>query len=259
MKSLLKKSFVAIGIVAFLGGQIAYCAVDPDAVPIVSNLPILDSKTGTGPDGNIRVLWDINPGTTTYTGSVLWILDNLGNFLAAGNPSIPAGVGYVGRGAKSHILVQGQADGNTTLVFPLGPYSQSPSTTTEFAVWTYNSAGQLIAAVVYGPYNGWVVEDIRFSPTGDFTVVWTDGSAPAYGGSTGAVVAWTLNEFGSIATGTPSFGPYGNTFLGKVDLDQNNLQHWYWTTTASGLTTLTLWGFNGAGQIASSNAFGPFN
>lgn len=259
MKRFFKNSLLAVSVVASLGGQLAYSAADPDTAAIISNLPIFESKTQTGPDGNIRVLWDLNPGVATYTGSTLWILDHLGNFLAAGTPNIPASVGYDGGGAKSRILVQGQADGNTTLVFLFGPFSQLPSTSTSLGVWTYNSAGQLISSATYGPFIGTVIEDVRFSPTGNFTVVWTNQSSPAaYTGATGTVIAWTLNEFGGIVTTAGPFGPFASTSLGKVDLDQNNLQHWYWTSTSSGNSTLAIWSFNASGAIASANSFGPF-
>jgi hypothetical protein len=258
MNSFLKKSFVAIGAVACLGGQIAYSDTDPNVVPLVGGISILDAKSQTGPDGKIRVLFDLNP-STTYSGSTLWILDNLGNFLAAGTPNIPASVGFDSTD-KSHILVQGQKDGNTTLVFLFTPFIlTAPSQITAFGVWTYNSAGQLIAAASYGPFTGTVIQDVRFSPTGDFTVVWTNQSSSiGYGGAIGTVIAWTLNEFGSVVSTAGPFGPFGNTFLGKVDLDQNNLQHWFWKSTSSGQSTVAIWSLNASGNIVNASSFGPF-
>jgi len=275
MKNLLPRTLLALAVVVGTGSELTYANADPDVTQIIANISYFDSKTHFGLDGNIRMLWDLNPNSpdpgssATYSGSVLWILDRQGGFLAAGTPTIPASVGYGiqpgGPGmTKSNIIVQGQASGNTTLVFLFGPPSANTatSTSTAFGVWTYNPAGALISAAVYGRYLGMVIQDIRFSPNGQFTVVWTTQSGGFYGGATGAVTAWTLNEFGGIVTATGPFGPYANTSLGRVELGPDNQQTWYWVKPINPIgtnpSTAAIWTFNAAGQVIKTVQYGPF-
>lgn len=284
MKRSLPGTLLVLGIVIGGGAESAYANADPDVTQAVANIAYFDSKTHVGLDGNIRMLWDLNPNSpdpsssATYSGSILWILDSQGRFLAAGTPTIPASVGYglqPGGQAetKSNIILQGQKSGNTTLVFLFGPPTQNTptSTSTSFGVWTYNAVGTLISAAVYGPFVDTVIQDIRFGPTGQFTVVWANQSGGFYGGATGSVSAWTLNEFGGIVTAAGPFGPYANTSLGRVDLGPDNLQRWYWVSPINQIesspdvnllgtspATAAIWTFNAAGQVTNSVQYGPF-
>jgi hypothetical protein len=208
-----------------------------------------EAQSRIGLDGNLRVLYNIfnAPGATGYSGSTLWILDGNGRFRASGTPQIPASIGFGSAlSGKPDSLVAGQASGNTTVAF-LFPGR------TSFGIWTYNLAGALISAAVYGPYANTLIQDIRFSPAGKMIVVW---SSAAFGGTANA--AWTLNEFGGIETIAGPFGPYAGTVLGKVNLGPDNLQRWYWNSPpidgAPGPvpSTLAIWSLNVSGQVTSA-------
>jgi hypothetical protein len=218
---------------------------------------LLDAKMKVGTDGNIRLIWDYVSGGV-YFGSTLWILSPGGSLLAAGNTNVPATVGYakkndsgVSLGLGSNIILYAQPSGNTTLAFAYGESNDSPI----FGVWTYNSAGTLIAAASYGPFGGTVVHQMYFDDlTGKLVVKWR----ATLGTNTYTHSVWTLNEFGSIETTAGPFGPYLNSLLGKVVLSGSN-QIWYWNIPKLGSSTHTLnvWEVSG-GSVISSNSFGPF-
>jgi hypothetical protein len=219
---------------------------------------LLDAKMKVGTDGNIRLIWDYVSGGV-YFGSALWILSPGGSLLAAGNTNVPASVGFgkqnesgVKIGPASNIMLYAQPSGNTTLAFAYGQSNDSPT----FGVWTYNSAGTLIAAASYGPFGGTVVHQMYFDDlTGKLVVKWR----ATLGTNTYTHSVWTLNEFGSVETAAGPYGPYSNSLLGKVVLSGSN-QIWYWNIPKLGSSTHTLnvWEINTSGAVISSNSFGPF-
>lgn len=219
---------------------------------------LLDAKMKVGTDGNIRLIWDYVAGGV-YSGSALWILSPSGSLLAAGNAIVPASVGFgkqnesgVKIGPASNIMLYAQPSGNTTLAFAYGQSNDSAI----FGVWTYNSAGTLIAAATYGPFGGTVVHQMYFDDlTGKLVVKWRQ----QVGTNNYTHTVWSLNEFGSIETAAGPFGPYTNSLLGKVVLSGSN-QIWYWNIPKIGSSTHTLnvWEINSGGSVISSNSFGPF-
>jgi hypothetical protein len=253
MRDLLKRIWFAVSVAACLGNQAAYSNTDPSSEPFPNN-QFSEAQTDVGNDGNIRVLWNTftSPGAGGYTGSILWILDKNGNFLSSGTPAVPGSVGF-GQvsGVRPNILVKGQASGNTTLAF-LFPGAAS------FGVWAYNSAGNLVSAVSYGPFAGTTIQDLRFAANGKIIVVWAPSTPP------GPNEAWTLNEFGGIETVAGPFGPFANTFLSEVDLGENNQQRWLWNSPrvngnpGASPELLTIWTFNVAGQVTATAVYGPY-
>jgi len=242
MKNLFKKTLLAACALVGLGGQLGIAATFPDAFLFPNNI-FFDGQSRVGLDGKERLVWNIAPGATTYGGSIIWILDGQGNFLASGQPQIPATVGWPGPGGNERFIVQGQADGNTTVAF-IFPNNA-------IGVWTYNSAGALISSATYGPFVGTTVQDMRFAANGKIVVQWATTS--------GASLAWSLNEFGSVETTAGPFGPFAGTTLGTVDLASDNTQRWSWSTATGGTQgNFALWSFNSAGQVVHTVQFGPF-
>jgi hypothetical protein len=266
-------------------GGIAYAGNDPGVDPRVNGLQFLDAPTSVGLDGNIRVLWDMfNPpgGAVNYNGSTLQILDSNGRLLATGNPRIPGSVGFSGGPPiitwfngygystpapdssgfdqnRSNIIVKGQKSGNTTLAFLMHNVDTWPAGAT-IIVWTYNSAGALIAAAQYGPYVNTSLTDVRFADNGKLILQWSNQ---------GTVAAWTLNEFGAVEAVAGLYGPYANWHLGKVDLGPDNGQRWFWvgpSQSGSGLnqtagsvsSALIVWTFTPGGQLAQTIQYGSF-
>ena len=219
---------------------------------------LLDAKMKVGKDGNIRLIWDYVAGGGNYSGSALWILSPSGSLLAAGNAIVPANIGFAKKndsgltlGLGSNIILYAQPSGNTTLAFAYGESNDSPT----FGVWTYNSAGTLIAAAAYGPFGATVVHQMYFDDlTGKLVVKWRQ----QVGTNNYSHTVWTLNEFGSVETAAGPFGPYANSLLGKVVLSGSN-QIWYWSVPKLGSThSLNVWEINSGGSVISSNSFGPF-
>lgn len=249
--------------------QFSFGATKP-VVGSLFGLDFVDAKTAVGGDGNYRVIWDYNPArfpaASTYSGSALWIIDPNGGLLAAGSPTIPASIGtirafeyvFVAGSTtpallafyeRSNTLLFAQKDGNTTVVFGYGLGNSYPINS--FGVWTYNSAGALIAAANYGPFSGVSIGSMSFDPSGSFIVKWvTPGRASA---------GWALNELGAVTSATSYFGPFGTAALGKIRVNSSGQQIWPYTNkTASGFT-LSLWTFNSSGStIVNAQAFGPF-
>jgi hypothetical protein len=279
LRSLRQKGLLAAAAVAYLVGQAAFGNTDPGVEPRILGSQFFDAPTSVGLDGKIRVLWDMfNPpgGAAGYFGSILWICDSKGNIQVAGNPTIPVWAGYslpysstntntVWGQSRSNIILKGQKDGNTTVM--ILPYNYNSTTGAAFVVWTYNSAGALIAAVKYGPYNGFFIKDIRFADNGKLIVQWI--SYVGYNQTTN--IGWTLNEFGSIEALAGPYGPYGTWLLGKIDIGPDNGQRWYWVNpppvdpfsftfqAGANPTTLAVWGFNPASSsVASAVYYGPY-
>jgi hypothetical protein len=234
---------------------------------------LLDAKTAVGQDGLLRVLFDYNPaqgGASTYSGSALWIINPNGSFVAAGNPIIPASVGtfyFATHGGepifsfeRSRTVLFAQADGNTTVLFFYGQNPSGARTTfsyaTSFGLWTYNSAGNLIAAAAYGPYTSTQIQNCYFDTTGNIVVKWASGP------NSGVVfryAGWVLNEFGAISSATSYYGPFGPG-LGKIRINAKGQQIWPFSFPSSGGTYFTnIWTFNPSGSaIANAVSFGPF-
>ncbi|MFZ0503451.1 MAG: hypothetical protein WAM44_07050, partial [Chthoniobacterales bacterium] len=279
---LLRMTLLALAGVTCLAGQKVYATAQPDIFGILSP-GLLDSKTIVGPDGNMRVIWDYDAwdGILSYftgPGSALWILDPSGNLLATAN--IPGGGGEVTNSryglllweipvapgfatSKSNILVQGYADGNTLVVVIVGNVGfigdpTFPPLATSFGTLTYNSAGQLIAYNVNGPFLAGIINNIYFDTSGALVVKYKYAvSGPA------AQVVQTLNEFGAVTTSEGPYGPYAFTGLGKVAINSSGNQVWFWSThsvpakTPTTTNSLSIWTFNSSG-LATATAYGPF-
>ena len=267
MKCSVKKTMVAVAAITCFA-QLSFGATKP-VVTSVFGLDFLDAKTAVGGDGNFRVIWDYNvakfPTPSTYNGSGLWIIDPNGGIVATGSPTIPASVGsvpafefvfvsggtpppFLARYERSNTLMFAQPDGNTTVVFAYNLGNSYPINS--FGVWTYNSAGALVAAAKYGPYTGAIIASMSFDKSGSFIVKWETGSKASAG--------WVLNEFGSVQSATSFFGPFGS--LGKIRINSSGQQIWPFNfLTASGGFKLALWTFNASGSsVVNSQAFGPF-
>jgi len=247
--------------------QFSFGASKP-VVTSVFGLDLLDAKTAVGGDGNFRVIWDYNvakePAPSTYAGSALWIINPNGGLLAAGSPTIPASVGslrafeyvifpgsvatpFIARYERSNTLLFAQADGNTTVVFAYNLANAFP--VTSFGVWTYNSAGALIAAANYGPFGGASIGSMAFDKSGSFIVKWETASKASAG--------WVLNEFGAVTSATNYFGPFGS--LGKIRINSSGQQIWPFNYLTPSGFVLSLWTFDSAGtNIVNAQTFGPF-
>lgn len=222
-------------------------------------VPLLDAKTAVGTDGLLRVIFDYNPatgGTSTYSGSALWIIDPNGSLVAAGNAIIPASVGtfyFRTIGGKpifpterSDTALFPQADGNTTVIFYYGAGEKPLVGVTSFGVWTYNSGGNLIAAAAYGPYSNVDIENLYFDgATGKIVVKWA-----ANRGATATYAGWVLDEFGSVTSATSYFGPFGPANqIGKFRVNAaNQLIVPFSIPTSGGAFTTSIWTYNATGS-----------
>jgi|SRR5271166_6008196 len=286
--SVIKKLLLTAGVVALLGSEASFANSDPNTnaatdVPVVVNPPGFDlydfsaAKSAIGLDGKIRILWDVYTGTPTLDHSLVWILDGTGSFLAS-SPNIPfnSTLPWLTPVFKTNTLIQGQADGNTTLVFVFSSNKTAdgvvPAPPDSFSVININSSGGIVTGVgPIGPFAGTWIENIRF--VGKSIVVhWIsrNGATGATTGQTGAAsthTAWTLNEFGGL---TGAAGPFAflNTNA-RVDLNSNNQQVWLWDSgvdTSTGLepssntNTLAVWVINPNGALVpgAAHGYGPF-
>jgi hypothetical protein len=232
-------------------------------------VPLLDAKTAVGKDGLLRLIFDYNPseGGTTYGGSALWIIDPNGSVVAAGNPTIPASVGsfyFSTKGGKpifpferSNTAIYPQADGNTTVLFYFGLGANPLLGVNSFGVWTYNSSGNLIAAAAYGPYSNVNIFNLYFDDaTGKIVVKWAANRGPS-----AAYAGWVLDEFGSIATATNFYGPFGpSNVVGKFRVNASNQLIWPFNfPNSSGTNTTVIWTFNSSGSgVSNAQVYGPF-
>jgi hypothetical protein len=254
-RSLVKIVFSAAAIVCF-SGQSANAAATPDINQFFYP-ELLDAKIKVGADGNIRLIWDY-VDNKIYSGSMLWILNPSGELLVTGSPMIPASVGWGKLSPEgkffnpvSNIMLYAQPDGNTTLGFAYGEEAWG----TTFGVWTYNSAGALIASAVYGPYPPYLVHEMYFDQqTGQLVVRW----GLINGKLLHSHIVWSLNEYGAILSTAGPYGPFYNSLLGKVVMSGTN-QIWYWSIPKTGDThSLTAWEINSSGFIISAYTYGPF-
>lgn len=225
---------------------------------------LLDAKTAVGQDGLLRFIFDYNAGSggvSTYSGSALWIVDPNGGLVASGNPTIPASVGSFFfntlNGAKlfsferSNTVLFAQPSGNTTVLLI---YGFSTKGATSFGTWTYNSAGNLIAAAgPYGPFSNTTLQNVFFDSNGKIVVKWASSPGPNR-----SFAGWVLNEFGSLisATNYYAFGPG----LGKIRVNASGQQIWPFSFPASGGNyTTTIWTFNSSGSaLVNAQSYGPF-
>lgn len=234
-------------------------------------VPLLDAKTAVGKDGLLRLIFDYNPATggpSTYTGSALWIIDPNGSLVAAGSPTIPATVGtfyFTTKGGstpifpveRSNTAIFAQDDGNTTVIFYYGLGADPLLGVTSFGVWTYNSAGNLIAAATYGPFGGTRIFNLYFDSTGKIVVKWAANA----GTPNTTYAGWVLDEFGSIASFTNYFGPFGpSNQIGKFRVNASNQLIVPFSFPSSGGTfTTAIWTFNSTGSaLVNAQVFGPF-
>jgi hypothetical protein len=283
----------SFGIVPPAGG--ANATAPPFDTTIANIGPVVSGPTVAGLDGNSRIVYDVlNPGGTGIVSTNLWVVGPNGNLLLAisgiplaGPGGFPLPTGFpvppsvaVPPGAPTAagvflltpLLCQGQANGNTTLAFLL-PSSPIPAGVTSANVlntWTFNSAGNLIAATSAGPYTVTVggvsipfqIEDADWDQsTGKLVVKWATTSAVG----SRAYSVWVLNQFGAIQT---SFGPIGfaGAILQKALLLKNGNLHLVWDIptpaapplTATATHTTALWVVNSAGQLTVAGASGPY-
>src|SRR5271166_4021021 len=183
-KNMLKKILLTAGLVALLGSEVTFGNSDPNindasvGFPGVDLNSLLGAKSGVGLDGKIRILMDVYSGTAFLNQSQLWILNANGGI--SSQFILPVGSGPVEAGSntgliKSNILFQGQADGNTTLLFlfsvgngvPVNAVITPPPNPTgnpvnAFSVVTINAKGQAISGATFGPFAGTELVNIRF-------------------------------------------------------------------------------------------------
>jgi hypothetical protein len=261
MKTTLRMIMLAALAASCVSTKPAFAAARP-VVDGLFSLSLFDAKTAVGKDGLYRLLWDYSPatsGSSTYSGTALWILDPNGSVLAAGNALIPASIGgsfltakiqgrTVLRTERSNTALFAQDDGNTTVLFYNG---LSSGRTTTFGVWTYNSSGTLIAGAVYGPYSGVTIPGLYFDPSGKIIVRWQTNSIQN--------AAWVLDEFGSVVSVTSFYGPFVGT-LGKIRLSSSGQQIWPFSFLQSdGTYKLNIWTFNSSGSaIVNAQSYGPY-
>jgi hypothetical protein len=294
-KHLFKKICMAIGAVALLNAEATFGNSDPNTNLSFGAPQTLSTfggpKSHLGLDGKIRILWDtynntVVPQAPVLNGSVIWILDSAGKFLAS-SPPIPLLITLpVFSFGKSNLIIQGQADGNTTIVFifsannsptvpigidniALGRGGVGTVQADRFAVWTLDPTGKVISASPQiGPFAGTVIEDIKFV-NGKIVVHWLV-SDHLTGGHSSTHAAWTLNEFGAAIGASGTYGPFLDTDA-LVTLAANGIdQLWQWdggiaTTSAfpagapgAQPNTLGIWNVNAAGTITASAQYGPF-
>lgn len=244
MKSLIKRAWLIMGL------AVAVSAVSPQArgatLPEFSDFSFSGATT-TGLDGNLRLVFDVYSSvtftppffaTTGFLGQNIWVVGPTGNFIAAGAAGLPSTI--------TSSYVQGQADGNTSVLFTFGNDS--------IGFWTYNRSGAVIASALYGPFTGTSVYFVkRQEATGKFLVVWTSGpsASPSFS-------AWTLNEFGGVDTAAGPYGPFADTSFNGVNLLPNGTQQWLWATLVSGRITTAIWSVAQGGHFLSSVVYGPF-
>jgi hypothetical protein len=262
--------------VVLLAAMAATCVcghVYAGAKPVIGGAfaaPLLDAKTTVGKDGLLRVVFDYNPasgGASTYSGSALWIIDPNGTLVAAGNPTIPASVGsfyFATKGGptpifpveRSNTAIFAQDDGNTTVLFYYGAGANPLLGVTSFGVWTYNSAGNLIAAASYGPFANVNIFNLYFDSTGKIVVKWAANRGP-----NASYAGWVLDKFGSITSATNFFGPFGpSNQIGKFRVNASNQLIWPFSLpTSGGAFTTVIWTFNSTGStLVNAQTFGPF-
>lgn len=262
MKSLIRNAWLLVSLAVAINASGPSARGNTFPVPEFPEFGLLgliaQGPTQAGLDGNSRLVFNVyNSTQTQLRGSNLWILDPNGNFLAAASPSLPSTGGF--EGLYNPILVQGQADGNTTVVFLFGNFTGLTGGITSIGIWTYNPSGQLIASATYGPYTNTAVTDLTWSQsTGKLLVRWSSGSGVDLVG--GTTSAWTINEYGGIDTAAGPFGPFaGDTYLSKVILLKDGTQQWIWASeTGNATATTAVWSVSPAGQVQAVQQFGPF-
>ncbi|MBV9999116.1 MAG: hypothetical protein JO015_08380, partial [Verrucomicrobia bacterium] len=198
-----------------------------------------------GLDGNLRLLFGIlglsNPivPVPVYLGANLWVVTPSGDVTAAVSVPLPSDV----TPEATSLYVQGQADGNTTVLSSLPDNSIS--------VTTYNSSGTVIASAVYGPFTNTTVRSVkRQESTGKFLVTWAI-TLPDIEGI--EYSAWTVNEYGGIDTAAGPYGPFDRTTFEEISLLKDGSQEWIWATSGpnqgsfSPTTVTTVWSINASG------------
>ena len=278
-KNTLKNILLTAGLVALLGSEVTFGNSDPNTNDFSFGFPGVDlnslsgAKSGVGLDGKIRILWDIYSGVPVLNQSQLWLLNANGSI--ASQFILPVGSGPVqANGVKSNILFQGQADGNTTLLFLFSvgngiPVNSGSNPVNAFSVVTINASGQAIAGATFGPYAGTVVASIHFVGP-DIAVLWASRNTTT---ASSTYTGWGLNEFGSLIASAGPFA-YANTFA-KVDvLPTSNQEVWLWDSQigntqitggrfpsnipADGQNVLGVWIINSNGSFVVAQSYGPF-
>lgn len=287
-RNIFKKILLTAGAVALLGSEAAFANSDPNTneIPFFGPFDVLNlfqAKSHVGLDGNIRILWD-NYGTSTppnLLSSSVWITDGNGKFLAA-SPTFAFGssLPVEESGFKTNIIVQGQKDGNTTIVFVFGtnpgggPGAIFPPGNS-YSVITVNSAGKVVSGVgPVGPFAGTWIENIHFDLSGNIVVHWvarggtgaSTGTTAGQLGQSNTHSAWTLNEFGGVIGAAGPFGFVNSN--ARVVLNSSNQQIWLWDggpDSSSGFSpssntanVLSIWVVNPDGSLVSANQYGPF-
>jgi hypothetical protein len=258
MKSLIRNVWLTIGLAACIGGftpssfgNVAPVGGASETSPNSDNIgPTNSGPTVAGLDGNLRLLFYVLDATgANVTSANLWIVAPGGNLLAV-TPSLPVAGAF---SIYSAVLVQGQADGNTTVAFLIPNFAATPD---QLNVWTFNSTGQLIATAVLGPFTGFQIEDADWNQsTGKLLVKWSTTTTPR------SYSTWTVNEFGGIDT---AFGPtpaFTGTILTKAVLLKNGNQDLVWDTTNAGppiTHTTGLWVVDVNSRLIAAGAAGPF-
>jgi hypothetical protein len=265
MKKLVKAVlFSAVALIGLTGGNLRGGALPSVVDTIVPFAQFLNSRSGVGPDGNNRFLWDyFNNTLNGQRASVLWIVNPAGQVIADGSSIIPFIGNKIVEDSTSNIALHVSANNNTTLAFAFWD-SSANHFIKSFATWTFNPNGQLVAFSGPAGFNGLEILNIKFE--GDFLIVTfvpsgPTGAPPQF--SQGPFTVWVLDEFGNIVSAVGPQGPYTNYRLGSVTLSgpatsPNQLWHWVSIDTASGHLGLSLQEFNSSGADLTGFAYGPF-
>jgi hypothetical protein len=263
MKKLVRAVLLsAVAVIGLSGGNLrggALPSVDNTIVPFNS---FLNGRSGVGPDGNNRFLWDyFNNTLKNYRESVLWIVDPTGNNIGDGSQIIPnVGTGLI-EDATSNIALHVSASNNTTLAFAF--WDASHTFIQKYGTWTFNPTGKLIAFSGPTGFNGLQVLNIEFER--DFVIVTFCPTSVPPGNffGQGPFSVWVIDQFGNVTSAVGPQGPYAGYQLGSVttsgpDTSPNQLWHWISLDTPNGHLGLSLQEFNSSGQVLTGFAYGPF-
>ena len=266
MKKLVRAVLLsAAAVIGLSGGNLRGGALPSVVNTIVPFNSFLNARSGVGPDGNNRFLWDYFSNTlNNYRASVLWIVDPTGNVIGDGSQIIPnVGTGIT-EDATSNIALHVSASNNTTLAFAF--WDSSHKFIEKYGTWTFDPNGKLIAFSGPTGFSGLQVLNIEF--VRDFVVV-TFCPSVQIGNffGQGPFSVWVIDQFGNVVSAVGPQGPYTGYELGSITTsgpDTSPNQLWHWVSINSPLDALnghlglSLQEFNSSGQDLTGFAYGPF-
>lgn len=267
MKKVFKATLLGLAVLIGFGGQKMQALAFPAILDFLPTAQVAFPKSDVGPDGNNRFLWDyFNISGSTYSGSVLWILNPAGNVIGTGDTMIPASVGAVTSAGiiASFTILHVNADNTTTVAFQFGGGPLLGGTGAQvnaFGTWTYDPQGKLIAASGPTGFNGLQISNLKFQ--GDFLVVTfipnnqTISTGVTLGG--GPFTVWAVDHFGNLVSAVGNQGPYTNYTLGSVTLSGPSTaptQLWHWLSASTTSIKLSVQEFSPTGAPLSGSVYG---